>query len=68
MIYGGDAQIDRVEVLIGELGVGQHALEQRALLHHLAVAPEGKALAARVGLRQFVFLVPAAIFDQVIDV
>ena len=67
-VDGGDAEFDRIEVLVGELHVGQHALQQRPVLHGAPAATVGKALALRVRLGEFVLVVPAAAVDQVIDV
>ena len=68
VVDGGDAQFHRVQVLVGELDVGEDAGEQLRLAHQLAGPAEGEALAAGVGLRQFVLLVPAAAVHQVVDV
>jgi hypothetical protein len=61
-------ELDRVEVLVGELDAGQHAVQQRRLLHRAAGAAVGEALAAAVGLGQLVLVVPAAVLDQAVDV
>ena len=56
IIDGGDAEFDRFEVLVGEIDVGEHVLQQLRLLHRRARAAVGEALAPRVGLGDFVFV------------
>ena len=68
MVDGGDAEFDRVEILVGEIDAGQHALQQGRLLGRHARAPIGETLAAGIGLGKFVLVLPAAVFDQVVDV
>ena len=68
MIDGGHAEFDRIEVLVGEIDGGERVLQQRRLLHRLALNAVGKALATRIGLRKFIFVFPAAVLDQMVDV
>jgi hypothetical protein len=68
VIDRGDAELDRLQVLIREVDIGQHAAEQLALAHRLAVGAVGVALARGVGVGELVLVVPCAAVDQVIDV
>ena len=68
VIDRGDAEFDGVEILISEIDGRQRVLEERSLLHRLAFETIGKTLAAGVGLCQFVFVVPTAVLDEMVDV
>jgi hypothetical protein len=68
VIYGGDAELDRVEVLVGEVDAGQNAVQERGLLCRDAGAAIGETLAAGIGFGQFVFVIPGAVLDQVVYV
>ena len=68
MVDRGDAEFDRVEVLIGEIDARETLSQQRGLLYRLARATIGEALAAGIGLGEFVLVVPAAVLDQMVDV
>ena len=68
VIHGGDAQLHRVEVLVGELNIGQGAFQQALVLHRFAADTVGKALALAIGFGEFVLVFPAAVFHQVIHI
>ena len=68
VVDGGDTEFDRIEVLISELHIGQHALQQRGLLDRPAAAAIGETLAPRIGFGQLVLFCPAAAFDKIVDV
>ena len=68
VVHGGDAQFHRVEVLVGELHVGQGAFEQALVLHRFAADTVGKALALAIGFGEFVLVFPTAVFHQVVHI
>ena len=68
MIDGGDAELDRLEILVGEFDTRQDRGHQLGLLRHLAVAAMGEALALGEHLAELVFVFPAAAVDQHVDV
>ena len=67
-VNAGHAQLDRVDVLIGEAHIGHRTLKQRVVAHRLAFATVGKAFAVGEGIAQFVFFFPATAVNQVVDI
>ena len=68
MIDGGDAELDRIEILIGDIHAREHVREQGILPGEAAAHAVGEALASHIGLGQLVLVVPAAVIDKLIDV
>ena len=68
MVDGGDAELDALEVLVGEVDVRQRRLQQAGVLGRLAVAAVGEALAGLVGVGEFALLAPGAAVDELVDV
>ncbi len=55
-VHRGYAELHRIQILVGQLHVGENARQQLGLLHRAARAPIGKAFAPRVGFGELVFL------------
>jgi hypothetical protein len=64
----GDAELDRLQILVGEFDARERALQQGALLHGTAAAAVGEALPAFEHLGQFVWIGPGAAVHQLVDV
>ncbi len=68
MVDRGDAQLDRVEVLVSDVDAGQEMRQHGFLPRRAAIGAVGERLAAYVGLGQFILVVPARLVDHVVDV
>jgi hypothetical protein len=68
VVEGGDAELDRLEVLVGELDAREHALEQGLLAYGGAGAAVGETLSLGVKLAELALVLPGAAVDQKVDV
>ena len=68
VIDGGDAELDRIEILIGDIHARENMREQGILPGEAAAHAVGKTFAAHIGLGQFILVVPAAMIDKLIDI
>mgnify|MGYP000331976203 CR=1 FL=1 len=64
----GDAQFDRLEVLVGDLDLAEHRLHDFRLLHRLAGDTVGERLALREDIGQLVLVPEGGTVDQRVDV
>ena len=60
MIDGGYTQLHRIQVLIGEIDISKHIVEQFSLLRYRARSSIGEAFTVRVGVGKLRFIIPAS--------
>ena len=67
-VHRGHTHLEGLEVLIGEIDMGKGRLQHRGLAAWPAIAAIGKALAACIAVGEFVFVLPAALLNEVIHI
>ena len=68
IVHRGHPQLNRVEVLISKLHIGQCGLHEGGLLHCTSCTTVGKTFAPLVRFSQFSLIVPAAALHQVVHI
>ena len=67
-VNAGHAQLNRIDVLIGQRHIGQHVLQQIVVAHRLSTAAVGKPFARGEGVAQLIFVVPTTCIDQMVHI